>query len=889
VKVGTKIFIITLGAITCLVLAFFSVASVLLVDNFDRLENTNMVLNTQKVEGLIHSELLTLDSTTVNYANWDETYNFTLGQNPDFTQAVFPATTFHNLGINAIIIVNGTGDVISRMYYEEGPGILALPLAFFAHLNKTSSELMDQGMSAEGTNGILMVDSTPYLVSAHPIHRSVITGTDDPPAGVFIMAKKVDAAMESTLSEQMKMTISLVSYGSSIGGIGPTDAYAASLSGGQTMVKIMDENHVTGLSLLSDIYGNPALVLRVDSPRELYQKAMASETSLLLSLLIMSVLLFMVTVLVLKFFITSRIDKLNDGVRRIEGRGGGGEKLEVSSNDELGSLAASINKMVTSLEDSKRDLLESERRYKAVVEDQTELVFRATPSGRITFGNVAFLRHFGMDAVASDGNGKNDPVRTVAGLADGFLPVPPSDYNLVRSKIAELTPDAPVFEHEHELTTPQMQTRWLQWTVRGIFSEDGSLSEVQWVGRDVTDRMRLLERLNKIDKIESLGVFAGGIAHDFNNYLTSIMGTLTIMKRGIGRTDPRFRRLEEAERSVKKATELTKQLLTFSKGGEPIKKTVSLPEFVSETAEFGLRGSEITLSCRFPDDLACVEADEGQLFQVISNLIINAKQAMPRGGHIDISASNVLLDESSTIPLPPGKYVALVIADNGVGIPKEVLGKIFDPFFTTKKNGTGLGLTIVHSIVAKHDGFIDVRSEMGAGTAFTIYLPASEARTDEEAQYEDTSEESSGKVLLMDDEDAILEVGAELLTMNGYTVVKAVNGEEAVELYRRSVQEGAPFDAVIMDLTIRGGMGGKDAVKKLLEINPEVKVIVSSGYSNDPVMANFREYGFSGVVQKPYKINEMLDEVRKLVNAAHDEAIPGLAKGSSDVARGAGV
>jgi signal transduction histidine kinase/sensor domain CHASE-containing protein/CheY-like chemotaxis protein len=887
-KVGTKILLITLGAIACLVLAFFSVASVLLVDNFDRLENTNTVLTSKLARDLMDNELTILTSNTLSFANLDATYWYVAGQNPNYADSTFPESTFHDLGINAVFITNGTYDIILRLCYDDDRGIVKTPLSFLSdHLNKSSSELMVQGMK-EGVSGIIMVDQVPYLVSAQPIHHGAALGMDNGnPVGVLILAKEIGQEMAIQLSGQLDNTnrtqVTLINYGQVIEGFGNSTNYGNSLMAHEE-VRILGENHISGLSLFTDIYQHPALVMKLDAPRPLYQKALASETSLLVSLLILSVLLFITTVLLLQFFIISRINRLNDGVRRIKDRGGSGGRVEVHSNDELGSLALSINHMVGSLESSKKELLESERRYKAVIEDQTELVFRSTPRGTITFGNAAFLRYYGL----TDNSIKGMEVpgnRTSVSAADpiqGFLPVPPSDVPLVHLKIAGLTPLEPVFEYEHELRASDLEARWFQWTVRGIFSEIGELAEVQWVGRDVTDRIRLLERLNKIDKIESLGVFAGGIAHDFNNYLTSIRGTLALMKMSISKLDARYGRLEEAERSVVKATELTKQLLTFSKGGEPVCKTVYLPEVLRETAEFGLRGSDITMSLSIADDLSCVDADEGQLFQVISNLIINAKQAMAAGGSIEIRAQDIALEEGSLIPLSAGKYVMIGISDRGTGIPKEVVGKIFDPFFTTKKNGTGLGLTIVHSIVAKHGGFIDVASEVGAGTTFTIYLPASTAKREAEPAFEEIPGTASGRVLIMDDEDSILEIGSELLRMNGYAVDCAVNGEEAVEMYKRAWEKNDPYRVVIIDLTIRGGMGGKEAIQKVLEINPEVKAIVSSGYSNDPVMANYRDYGFSGVVQKPYAINDMLDAVKRLVHLEAGTSMAGISRGGPD-------
>lgn len=866
-KVGTKILLITLGSLACLVLAFFSVASVLLVENFDKLENTNATINTQQAKHLLDNDLQTLDSNSQSYANWDQTYNFAVGQNPDYMNTVFPESTFKNLGINAVIITNSTYNVITRLYYDGG--IRALPTGFFAYLNGSQSDILVQGMK-NGCTGIIMVDSVPYMVSARPIHHSIVGNDTGNPVGVFILAKVIDQSLEEQLSEELKsqsLQINIINFGDYVGGFGNESEYGSQLIEQGSMVKIMGDNDITGLSVVDDLNNKPALIIEVEGPRTLYNQAVNSEIMLLLSLLVLSLMLFVVVVILLQYFITSRIDKLNEGVRRIDDNGGDGGKIDVKFNDDLGSLAASINRMVDGLEASKRDLLQSERRYKAVVEDQTEMVFRSTPEGKITFANTAFLRYYGVMSDRTDAKkGDMTPGSDSQSYPPGeFFPVPSDQKNLIETRIHGLNKEDPVFEHEHEFKISPMDSRWFQWTIRGVFSDENILIEVQWVGRDVTDKIRLLERLNKIDKIESLGVFAGGIAHDFNNYLTSINGTLTLMKRTVKKSDSRYHRLEDAEQSVMKATDLTKQLLTFSKGGEPLRKTVSITNILQETTQFGLRGSDITMSLSFGDNLSCIDADEGQMFQVLSNLIINAKQAMPKGGNITIEAKDVILDENSMVPLPVGRYVMITIADSGTGIPQDILAKIFDPFFTTKKDGNGLGLTIVHSIISKHDGFIDVASEVGVGTTFTIYLPASENKVKPEPKIEENKEVAYGKILLMDDEEPILEIGSELLRMNGYTVDCAHNGEEALSLYKKAWENEDPYQVVIMDLTIRGGMGGKEAISKLLEIDPNARAIVSSGYSNDPVMANFKDYGFLGVVQKPYGIKDMLDEVRKLM------------------------
>jgi CheY-like chemotaxis protein len=376
-----------------------------------------------------------------------------------------------------------------------------------------------------------------------------------------------------------------------------------------------------------------------------------------------------------------------------------------------------------------------------------------------------------------------------------------------------------------------------------------------------------------MEKLEAIGVLAGGIAHDFNNLLTGILGNLSIAELYIKKEDPIFEILKRAKSSSQRAGDLTKQLLTFSKGGAPIKKPTAITELIEETGGFSLRGSSVKCEYSFPDDLFPVEIDKGQISQVISNLIINADHAMPNGGTIKLSAENVIIRGDESLPLKEGKYVKLAVEDYGTGISRENLSKIFDPYFTTKEHGSGLGLASCYSIIINHGGYISVESELGIGTTFHIYLPASEK---EVFKVEGISEElpllGRGKILFMDDEEDVINAGGQMLIELGYEVECAKNGTEAVELYQKAKKAGEPFEAVILDLTVPGGMGGQETIQKLLKIDPGVKAIVSSGYSNLPMMAEYKSYGFKGVVAKPYEINELSKVLYKLINRIEESS-----------------
>ncbi|MBU3949737.1 MAG: PAS domain S-box protein [Proteobacteria bacterium] len=381
---------------------------------------------------------------------------------------------------------------------------------------------------------------------------------------------------------------------------------------------------------------------------------------------------------------------------------------------------------------------------------------------------------------------------------------------------------------------------------------------------DITDRKKMEEEILKSRKLESLGVLAGGIAHDFNNILTAIIGNIAMARMQTKPDDERFELLSEAEAASARAQTLTGQLLTFSKGGAPLKEIASIKDILKESCSFVLRGSKADCEYSIAKDLWPAEVDTGQISQVINNIMINANQAMPEGGMIQIAAENLLIDDSYGLPLTPGEYIRISIKDQGVGISEKHFLNIFDPYFTTKQQGSGLGLATTYSIIKKHDGHITLESQIGIGTTFYIYLPASEETVSEKEEIQLVT--GHGRILVMDDEAPLRKMVGRMLKSLCYESEFAKNGSEAIKMYKEAKEAGKPYDAVILDLTIPGGMGGKEAIKKLLEIDPEIKAIVSSGYSNDPVLANFLEYGFKGIMPKPFEtlyLSNVLNEVLK--------------------------
>ncbi len=406
------------------------------------------------------------------------------------------------------------------------------------------------------------------------------------------------------------------------------------------------------------------------------------------------------------------------------------------------------------------------------------------------------------------------------------------------------------------LSSRSGSARLIEKTTTPICGPDGKYSGMVLVFRDVTEKRKTEEEMQKIEKLESIGILAGGIAHDFNNILTSIIGNISMARMYTGENTV-LKRLDEAYKASQRAKDLTTQLLTFSKGGTPVKKITSLKEILRESAGFALRGSAVNYRFIVQEDLWPMEVDAGQINQVFNNILINAQQAMPNGGVIEIKARNLIVMKTGELPIAPGEYVKISIRDQGTGIPPEHLAKIFDPYFTTKQAGSGLGLATSYSIIKKHGGFIRAESKLGKGSAFHVYLPALKDVLPEEAEEQKELFRATGRVLVMDDEDYIRDLASEMLQEIGFEPDMARDGEEAVGLYRKGLEAGQPYDAVLLDLTVRGGMGGTDCMRKLLELDPNVRGIVSSGYSEDPVMSSYRDFGFSGVITKPYVIQDL--------------------------------
>jgi PAS domain S-box-containing protein len=384
--------------------------------------------------------------------------------------------------------------------------------------------------------------------------------------------------------------------------------------------------------------------------------------------------------------------------------------------------------------------------------------------------------------------------------------------------------------------------------------------------RDISEKKKMEKELLKVRRLESVGALAGGIAHDFNNLLMAIWGNLTLAKMySQGEDDMVQERLQEAENAARRAKDLTQQLPVFSRGGAPVKRTASLPTLVQRAVALALSGTNVRFTLSAPDDLWRAPIDEGQISQVIHHLALNAHEALPQGGEIVVRCSNRVVDGNSDLPVEAGEYICLAMQDHGVGISKKNLPLIFDPFFSTKEKRSGLGLATAYAIVSRHGGHVTAASKRGAGTTVTLYLPAAPRATAAEEVEPAAPPGALARILVMDDDAMVRTVAGMMLSRLGYEVEFATNGEDAVEIYRQAGERGLPFGAVIVDLTVSGGMGGREALKALQAIDPDVKAIASSGYSSSPIVADYRQHGFQGALPKPYQIIEMSEVLKSVL------------------------
>jgi len=516
---------------------------------------------------------------------------------------------------------------------------------------------------------------------------------------------------------------------------------------------------------------------------------------------------------------------------------------------------------VEALNESQAMLRKSEELYRTLAESANEMIFMIDEEGVIRFVNNCAAKSYGARPEDIIGRKHNDM----------FPPEIAKRHNAQMKKVFETGKHLYSYDRMERMKNPD-RTIWIDAMLVPVKDETGKVVAVIGISRDITERKKMNEEILRSSKLESLGTLAGGIAHDFNNVLMGIIGNLTLAKKQAPGEEKLYELLVRAEKIALKAKNLTEQLITFSRGGVPIKKVASINDLVKDSAQFASTGSNMVCDFSLQNDLWNAEVDEGQITQVFTNLVINSQQAMPDGGRIKIKTSNVVVKPEDAGALPAGNYVSISFSDTGHGIAQEILPRIFDPFFSTKEKGKGLGLATAYSIIKMHSGSITVESKEEQGTLFIVYIPACTGNSNAEpirgaVTGNGKSLDFTGlRILVMDDEESVLFPICDMLTDMGCQARAAVNGEQAIEEFRKSFEAEEPIEVLLLDLVVKGGLGGVETLNRIRMIDKNVKAIVSSGYSNDPIMARYKDFGFSGVLVKPYvaeNIIELLSRIKK--------------------------
>ncbi len=507
-------------------------------------------------------------------------------------------------------------------------------------------------------------------------------------------------------------------------------------------------------------------------------------------------------------------------------------------------------------------LRESQEKYRTILESIEEGCFETDIDGNLTFFSNPFLKTLGYSR--DELRGRNTSRYTSPDTAEKM--------NRITERLKET--GKPENVADYDVIRKDGSNVSLELSVSLLKDQDGLPMGYRGILRDVSERKKTEEEKHKLEtqlqqaqKMESIGTLAGGIAHDFNNILMGIQGNASLMLLKIDSEHPNHEKIKNIEKYVQNGTALTKQLLGFARRGKYLIKATDLNEIIDKSSSlFARTKKEIRIHTDLYEDLWTAEVDRGQIDQVLLNLYVNAWQAMSNGGDLYLQTENVILDRSYVKPykVEPGRYAKISVSDTGVGIDKQTQERIFEPFFTTKEmgRGTGLGLASVYGIIKSHGGYINVYSEKERGTVFTIYLPASakEVLIDEEGSPARLVK-GTGTILLIDDEKMILDVGLELLEELGYTVLSAMSGQEAIDVFQKDEDN---IDLVIMDM-IMPGMGGGETFDRLKEINPEVKVLLSSGYSINGQATKIIRRGCDGFIQKPFNMNQLAEKIQKIL------------------------
>jgi PAS domain S-box-containing protein len=832
-----------------LVGGLFAVSWFVLMRGFTNIEEDFASQNLGRASSALYNELEILDRTTSEYASWDQTYAYLQRKNPSYIKTEFPTSTFVQLRVNFVIILDNSGQQLFYKGFDLVSSEQArLPGGLEAHL--PSGSLLTSHKDESGrAAGILMLPSGPVLIDSRPVLTSNSKG---PIAGTIIMARLLDSNEIGRLSDMVYMPIDIERLDNSQ--LPPEVRLTASAISREHRIvtRTFDKESLAAYTTLNDIYGKPALILRILMPRKIYQQGRASLLQFLLLLLATALVFGAVTLYLLQRAVVSRIANLTENITRIGASGDLSARLAVTGKDEIAYLGDAINAMLEDLERTQLDRHEGRTRLSVMMDKMPAVLWTTDTELRFTSGMGAGLETLGLRAQEMEGKS----------LFEYFHTDDP-EFIAIAAHRKALAGQSVTYEID-------WQKHVFDSHVQPLKGSDGQLLGVIGVALDITDRKHLADQLRVSQKMQAVGELAGGVAHDFNNLLMIVKGHAEMLLDRIDSSSARHN-LEQIQGATERAATLTRQLLAFSRKQVLQPKVLDLNDVVAGMIKMFARviGENIDLAFLPGSKLAPVKADPGQMEQVLLNLVVNARDAMPDGGRLTIETCNVELDSVSASQHPvmeAGSYVMLIVTDTGCGMDAGTQARIFEPFFTTKGQGkgTGLGLATVYGVVKQSGGFIWVYSEVNQGSTFKIYLPQVNADLERGAPEKTSRGAHPGTetILFVEDEDSVRELVRDYLGESGYRVLEAADGVQALEI--AAAHRGA-IHILVTDV-VMPRLSGRELVTRITAARPELKILYISGYTDDSIFRHGVLEGGVAFLQKPFNLKDLAQKIRQVLD-----------------------
>jgi PAS domain S-box-containing protein len=847
-----------------LVGGLYVLSHAVLMRSFTRLEEDFARENIGRASSALTNEINTLDRTTSEYGAWDQTYAFVHDHNVRYIRSEFPSSTFQQLKISFVAIFDEHGNSLFSKGFDLNQGGKApVPAGLEDHLKPNSLLITQTGLEGR-VSGILMLPGGPILVDARPILTSEALG---PIAGTVVMGRLLDDAEVARLGAMTH--IPLVARRLDDPALSPEfkEADRGITLANPIYMHPLNDGSLAAYEKVNDIYGRPVLLTQILLPRTIFEQGRTSMLQFLLLLLAAAFVFGAVSLYLLERFVISRIGDLTENITQIGASGNLSARLEVSGRDELAFLGTAINGMLEDLENSQIDRHEGRARLSLIMEKMPAVLWTTDKNLRFTSSVGAGLEKLG--ARSSELTGKT--------LFEYFETDDP-EFTPIRAHRQALAGESVTYELE-------WQDLAFETHVQPLHSSEGELLGVIGVALDITDRKQLADQLRQSAKMQAIGELAGGVAHDFNNLLMVVKGHAEMLTDRLANVPADLsasarHNVEQIQQAAERAAALTRQLLAFSRMQVLQPRVLDLNDAVAGMIQMVSRviGENIELAFLPGGKLGCVKADPTQMEQVVLNLVVNARDAMPDGGRLTIETSNVELDREYVAQhavVEPGSYVMLTVSDTGTGMDEATQSRIFEPFFTTKGQGrgTGLGLATVYGVVKQSGGYIWVYSELGHGTTFKVYLPLVQDEAEKASEEKTISGPAPGTetILFVEDEESVRELVGEYLQARGYRIIEASDGLQAIDLAEK--HKGA-IQLLITDV-VMPRLSGRELATRLAAKRPGLKVLYISGYTDDSIFRHGVLEGGMAFLQKPFNLKSIAQKVREVLDDVPEAALSG--------------